>query len=145
MLRLSIVAVLFATPLAHAGLHYSAETPAELPSNWRGFLIDHRSVRLIGVPPAAGSPLHLPREQYEDAANKLEKTAAKRALAADEAADLGALYVRLGRPAKAIEVLRKAAREHPEHFAIAANLGTAWQAQGDLNEAVRALQEAVRL
>jgi Tfp pilus assembly protein PilF len=145
MLRLSIIAVLLVPLLSHAGLHYSGETPAELPSHWRGFLVDHRSVRLIGVPPAAGNPLHLLREQYEDTASKLEQTAAKRALTADEAADLGALYVRLGRPNKAIETLRKATREHPNHFPIAANLGTAWQAQGELNEAARALAEAVRL
>jgi Tfp pilus assembly protein PilF len=116
-----------------------------LPSQWRGFLVDHRSVRLIGVPPAAGSPIHLLREQYLDAASKLEQASAKRALTANESADLGALYVRLGQPAKAIEVLRKAAREHPDHFSVAANLGTAWHNQGDLNEAARALAEAVRL
>ena len=100
-------------------------------------------LRLIGVPRGRRS-LHLLREQYEDAAGKLEAIAKKRALTADEAADLGALFVRLGRPAKAVELLRKAHRDHPEHFAIAANLGTAWQATGDLNEAERALQEAVK-
>ena len=145
MRRLSLITVIFATPLAHAGLHYSGETAAELPSQWRGFLIDHRQVRLIGVPPAAGSPIHLLREQYLDSANKLEQAAAKRSLTANEMADLGALYIRLGQPAKAIEVLRKGAREHPGDFAIAANLGTAWQNQGDLNEAARSLAEAVRL
>lgn len=144
MYRLSVVAVFLSPLLAHAGLHYSGETAAELPSHWRGFLIDHRQVRLIGVPPE-GSPIHLLREQYLDSANKLEQAAAKRALTANELADLGALYVRLGQPAKAIEILRKGAREHPDHFAIAANLGTAWQNQGDLNEATRTLSEAVRL
>ena len=37
--------------LARAGLHYSGETPAELPAQWRGFLLDHRAVRFVGVAP----------------------------------------------------------------------------------------------
>jgi hypothetical protein len=141
----SLIVVLCSCALTRAGLYYSGETPNELPSQWRGFLVDHRNLRLIGVPPAPGSPLHLLREQYLDAAAKLEESAKKRALTADEAADLGALHVRLGRATKAVEVLRKAQRDHPDHFRVAANLGTAWQAAGDLNEASRALQEAVRL
>jgi hypothetical protein len=128
-----------------AGLHYSGETPADLPAQWRGFLLDLRALRLAGVPPAPEAPLHLLREQYEGAADKLEATGKKRALTADEAADLGALDVRLGRPAKAVEVLRSAVRAHPGHFRLASNLGTAWQAQGDLAEAARTLQDAVRL
>ncbi len=144
MLRLVFLLLVFPA-LASAGLHYSAETPAQLPSRWRGFLIDHRALRYAGVPPAPGAPLHLLREQYEEAAGKLEANAKKRALTADEAADLGALFIRLGRPAKAVEVLRKAQRDHPSHYKIASNLGTAWQLQEDLNEAARSLQEAVRL
>ena len=100
---------------------------------------------MAGVQPVAGAPLQLLREQYEDAAGKLESANKTRALTADEAADLGALYVRLGRAAKAVEVLRPAVRAHPDHFQLASNLGTAWQAQGDLAEAARALQDAVRL
>src|SRR5439155_2773194 len=38
-----------------------------------------------------------------------------------------------------------AQRQHPDHFHIAANLGTAWQLQGDLDQAAQALREAVRL
>jgi hypothetical protein len=145
MLRRGLFIVLLAPAFARGGLHYSGETVAELPAQWRGFLLDHRALRLVGVPPAAGAPLHLLREQYEEAATKLEDIGKKRALTADEAADLGALDVRLGRPAKGVELLRKAHRDHPDHFRIAANLGTAWQMQGELNEAARALQEAVRL
>jgi Tfp pilus assembly protein PilF len=130
---------------SHAGLHYSGETPAELPAQWRGFLLDHRALRMAGVTPAAGSPLHLLREQYEDAAKKLEDAAKKRGLSADEAADLGALYIRLGRPAKAVEVLRAAVRVHPDHYSLVSNMGTAWQLQGDHAEATRSLRDAVRL
>ena len=142
---LSLLVLIAAAPAARAGLHYSGETPAELPAQWRGFLLDLRALRMVGVPPAPDAPLHLLREQYVGAAEKLEATAKERALTADEAADLGALYVRLGRPAKAVEVLRAAVRTHPDHYRLASNLGTAWQVQGDLAEAARALQDAVRL
>jgi hypothetical protein len=141
----SLLFVLVSAAVARGGLHYSVEESAELPAQWRGFLLDHRAVRQVGRAPAAGDALSLLRAQYEDATSKLEAAAKARPLRADEAADLGALYVRLGRPAKAVEVLRKAHRDQPEHFRVAANLGTAWQVHGDLNEAARALQEAVRL
>ena len=39
-----------------AGLHYSGETVAELPAHWRGFLLDHRALRLAGVPPGGRCP-----------------------------------------------------------------------------------------
>jgi Tfp pilus assembly protein PilF len=129
---------------AWAGLYYSAEQEAELPAQWRGFLLDQRALRMIGMAPANFPPTLL-RQQYQEAAAKLAKVTQQRPLSADEAADLGALYVRLGEPAKAIEVLRAAQRQNPEHFRVAANLGTAWQMQGDLNEATRALRESVRL
>jgi tetratricopeptide (TPR) repeat protein len=140
-----LLVLLLLPTLSRAGLHYSGETPAELPAQWRGFLLDLRALRLTAVAPTAGAPLHLLREQYEDAAAKLEETAKSRALTADEAADLGALHVRLGRPAKAVEVLRAASRAHPDHYRLVSNLGTAWQLQGDLAEAGRVLQDAVRL
>src|SRR5207302_193662 len=62
-----------------------------------------------------------------------------------EAADLGALHIRLGDVNKALEVLRAAERGRPDHFCLAANLGTAWQLHGDLAQAAGALQQAVRL
>ena len=145
MHRLIAFVVLVSPATAAAGLHYSAEESAELPAQWRGFLADHRALRFIGVAPAPGVPAHELRDQYDAAAKTLEAAAKVRVLTADEVADLGALYVRLGRPTKAIEVLRGGRRDHPNHFAIAANLGTAWQAQGDLVEAIRALGEAVHL
>jgi hypothetical protein len=129
----------------HAGLYYSGEAFAELPAQWRGFLLDHKALRSIAIKPTAGNPPTPMREQYLDAAAKLEKAAKGRKLTADEKADLGAIYVRLGEPAKAVSLLRPAQREHASHFAIAANLGTAWQAMGDLEQAAFALKESVRL
>src|SRR5262249_15279939 len=44
-----------------------------------------------------------------------------------------------------LAVLRPAQRANPVHFRLAANLGTAWQASGDLTQAALALAVAVRL
>jgi hypothetical protein len=144
-LLVAAVALLLVVPPTQAGLYYSGEAMAELPSQWRGFLIDQRLLRTIAVKPAAGSPVHPARQRYEKAAAELEKAAASRKLTADEQADLGALYVRLGEAGKAVELLRAAQRDFPNHFRIVANLGTAWQLQGDLNQAAACLQQAVRL
>ncbi len=140
-----LVIYFFLAPEARAGLYFSGETLAELPSQWRGFLLDQRTLRNIGVKPTATVAANPARGHYEEEATKLEKTARKRKLTQDELADLGALYVRLGETGKAVEILRAAQREHPNHFRIWANLGTAWQLQGDLNQAAACLQQAVRL
>src|SRR5713226_6629772 len=104
-----------------AGLHYSGETIAELPSQWRGFLLDHRSLRVLGLPQAPGMPPSPLRTEYREALARLEKKANP---SADDLADLGALYVRAGQAAKAVELLRTAQRKYPDHFRITANLGT---------------------
>lgn len=137
--------VLVMPSISWAGLHLSFEPIAELPSNWRGFLLDHRAVRLIGAPPTASTPAHPLREQYESFVVELDGIAKKRPLTATESADLGGLLIRLGKATKAIEVLRPAMRQFPDDFRLAANLGTAWQVSGDLTEASLALREAVRL
>lgn len=143
-LSIAIVSVVLTFSPLRAGLYYSGETFAELPSQWRGFLLDQRSLRSAAVKPsaAAAGPI---RKQYEAEAARLSKLAGQRALNADEAADLGALYVRLGEPARAVEVLRSAQSQHPKDFHLLANLGTAWQMQGDLRQAAACLEQAVRL
>jgi hypothetical protein len=140
-----VLSLLALTGAARGGLYYSGETVAELPSQWRGFLLDQRSLRLIAVKPTAKTAASPGRVRYEQAAAELEKAGRQRKLSADERADLGALYVRLGDLARALDVLRAAQRDHPQHFRIAANLGTAWQLHGEAGQAAAALQEAVRL
>jgi hypothetical protein len=140
-----VVVLLAPSAFLHAGLYYSGENFAELPSQWRGFFLDQRLLRGIAVRPSdrkSESPI---RKRYEAEAEKLAKLSQKRQLSADEAADLGALYLRLGETARAIEVLRSAQRDHPKHYHLAANLGTAWQMQGDLRQAAVALELASRL
>jgi hypothetical protein len=138
------LAALVPTLSASAGLHYSGEQFAELPSRPAGFLLDHRALRAAGYQRPDGLPSPL-RGDYVAAAERLEKLAKTRALTADEIADLGAIYVRLGKPDQALNVLAPAVRKFPNHFRIAANLGTAFQYSGDLDRAATQLEEAVRL
>ncbi|MBP3958592.1 DUF3299 domain-containing protein [Gemmata sp. G18] len=138
------LAVLSLPALARAGLHYSGEQFAELPSRPSGFLTDQRALRAAGRERPDGLPSPL-RDDYLAAATRLEKLAKTRALTADEIADLGAVYIRLGKTDSALNVLAPAVRKFSEHFRIAANLGTAFQLTGDLERAGVQLEEAVRL
>ena len=133
------------TANAFAGLHYSGESFAELPSKWSGFLVDHRTLRTAGIEKPKDAPQSPLRETYLATTAKLEQLAKKQPLTADELADLGALYVRLNKVQQAVDLLRTGSRKHPDHFRIAANLGTAWQLSGDLDQAAAALEDAVRL
>jgi hypothetical protein len=141
----AVVFCLFCAAPAPAGLYYSGESFADLPSQWRGFLLDQRALRLLAARPAPGAPIPASRAHYLAEAERLAKAATTRRLSADESADLGALYIRLGEVGKALEVLRPAQAVYPEHFRLAANLGTAWQLHGDLEQASAALRLAVRL
>jgi hypothetical protein len=151
----STLALLFfviSVPGVRAGLYYSGEKVADLPARWQGFLLDQRMLRVIARPPAGATSLpgtprpdSPERRRYKKEAGRLEGLTKSRALTADEAADLGAIYLRLGEINRALEVLRLAQRRHPEHHALAANLGTAWQMQGNLAQATLWLQQAVRL
>ncbi|MBY0460929.1 MAG: hypothetical protein K2V38_26720 [Gemmataceae bacterium] len=136
--------LVFAPAPARAGLHYSGEQFSELPSRPSGFLTDHRALRAAGYERPDGLPSPL-RDDYLAALGRLEKLAKTRALTPDEIADLGALHIRLGQPDKALNVLAPAVRKSPEHFRIAANLGTAFQLAGDLERAATQLEEAARL
>ncbi len=125
-----------------AGVHYSGETWADLPAQWPGYLADYRSLRALSVTNAAlpSPPL---KNRYLEERKRLESLTRKRA--PDESADLGAIYIRLGEPEKAIELLRAAHADVPDHFRIIANLGSAYQLVGELDQAVHALELAVRL
>src|SRR5262245_1519997 len=102
-MRLAILlpAVFILAQPVHAGLYYSGEAFAELPSQWRGFLLDQRALRMIAVKPADSVAPHPLRAHYLEHRARLEKLALTRKLSADEAADLGALHVRLGEAGKA--------------------------------------------
>ncbi len=137
--------VLFAISPVQAGLHFSGEALAELPSQWRGFLLDQRSLRLVAIKPVDKNPANPARARYESEAQRLSKLAKDRPLTADESADLGAIYLRLGDVTRALEVLRPAQQAHPQHYRLTANLGTAWHYRGDLDQAAAVLRQAVQL
>lgn len=142
---LALVLLMAGPPSASAGLHYSGEQYAELPSRMRGFLIDHRSLRATAIERPGDLPPSPLREDYLAAADRLGRLAKTRPLTADETADLGAVQMRLGQPEKAIRTLQAALLKHPNHFRLVANLGTAFQLAGDLERAAVYLEEAVRL
>jgi tetratricopeptide (TPR) repeat protein len=146
-MRRIVLVLLFvnAAAVAQAGLYYSGERIAALPSQWRGFLLDQRALRGIAITPKKGQQPAPLRAQYLEDAKRLENLGRSRRLQAEEVADLGALYIRLGEHAKAVDILRRAQQQYPGHFHIVANLGSAWQALGDLRQAAGALREAVRL
>ncbi|MFO0929918.1 MAG: hypothetical protein U0736_23335 [Gemmataceae bacterium] len=137
----AVVVLLGLAPLASAGLHYSGETYADLPSRWRGFLLDQRALRQAAV----AQPASALRTRYEREAARLVDLARRRTLTGDEAADLGALHLRLGAVAAALDVLRPAQSRQPTHFRLTANLGTAWHLHGNLDQAAAVLSQAVRL
>ena len=130
---------------ARAGLYYSGEKYAELPSEWKGLLADARLLRGLAIPTLPGQPPSTLKQVYEDAARGLKDKSRQHELTADEVADLGALLLRLGKTDEALGLLREAQHKHPDHFALAANLGTAWQLQGDLRRAAEQLRVAVTL
>src|SRR5262245_29334504 len=102
----AVTIVLCLASSGRAGLYYSGEQVAELPSQWRGFLLDQRVLRTIAVKPMNGAAPGPARERYLQEAAKLEKLSRERALSADELADLGAIHVRLGDVARAVDLLR---------------------------------------
>src|SRR4051794_23642067 len=103
-MRTALLGLLLLAAPVRAGLYYSGEAIADLPAQWRGFLPDHRSLRTLAVPKAS----HPLRDIYVVDRDRLLKLAAERPLTADEAADLGALHVRLGNLADALAILRTA-------------------------------------
>ncbi|QDU19501.1 DUF3299 domain-containing protein [Urbifossiella limnaea] len=133
-----LVAVFLAAP-APAGVYDAAADPPPLPSRWAGFLPDHRALRAA----ATDRPVDSLRADFLATADRLKKL--DRPLTADESADLGAALLRVGKATDAVAVLRPAARRFPDHFRTAANLGTAWQLAGDLDQTAAALADAVRL
>src|SRR5262249_7401294 len=120
---------------ARAGVYHSSETMAELPAQWRGFLLDQRLLRLAALPPRPGQPVNAVRQRYLADAEARRKTIGTGKPTADQAADLGAIYLRLGDVNQALEYLLPAQREHPEHFRLTANLATALHQSGELNRA----------
>lgn len=143
MTRTIFLLVILFPAASFAGVYYSAEQQGVLPSAWRGFLVEVRQLKLLGQsgPDVPAMPL---RDDYREAVEKLLTKQKQQPLNPTEWADLGALYIRLGQPRKAIEALNAARKVYPDDFKIISNLGTAWQMEGDYPQAERVLQEAIK-
>lgn len=139
-----LIAIIFLLPIpAHATIHYSGEKYAPLPATWAGFLTDHRTLRLVGLPLTPKTPPSLLRQEYQATLERLNSR--RNSLTPSELADLGALYLRLGQTDAALDLLRPAARLHPQNFALQANLAAAWQLAGNLPQAAEHQRLAVKL
>lgn len=128
-----------------AGLYSSYERYAELPSTWKGFLADQRMLRVAALAPSPQTPPSSFRQELTAAAERLQSKGAKNPRTPDEAADLGAILIRLGKIDAALSSMREVAAAHPQHFALQANLGTAWEYAGNLEQAAEHLRQAVKL
>jgi hypothetical protein len=87
LLGLTLAGLGLCAASAHGGLHLSQERYAAFPTQWKGFLLDHRALRMAAVPAGPGGSPGLLRESYTDAVTALRATAQTRALTADELAD----------------------------------------------------------
>jgi hypothetical protein len=125
--------MLMALPSARAGYHLTCENPNPFPVQWRGYLLDLRAIRLAAA--KTRSPL---QDTYANNITRLQKLTAP---SADDLAELGGCQLRLGQSAEAFGVLRKAARQHPEHFRINAHLAMVQANLGDWDRAVELQQE----
>jgi tetratricopeptide (TPR) repeat protein len=120
-------------PGARAGLYLSTEnTPLLAPENmklWIGQLRNIANERK-GQTPGVDDL----RPKYLGEVERLEALRREGPFSPVDRADLGACYVRLGKPGKAISVLREADQDH---FLVRANLATAYFVQGELRMALR--------
>jgi hypothetical protein len=133
----SLVLLAMLSPTARAGFHLACENPNPFPVQWRGYLLDLRAIRL-----AAGRTRSPLQDVYTNTISRIEKLASP---TADDLAELGGCYLRIGKPAEALGVLRKAARQYPEQFRIQAHLVMTHVALGEWDRAVELQTDLLEL
>ncbi|MEZ6140224.1 MAG: DUF3299 domain-containing protein [Zavarzinella sp.] len=126
-----------------AGIYITSDTPAPFPCQWRGYLLEHRAVRLAAVPGNRVNAAHPLREQYLRKVTLLEasKPTSESPI---RIADHVGMYVRLGNYEKAVQIARAAPRSASEHFAILANHTIALWESGNTRQAIEMQQQVVR-
>jgi len=129
---------------ARAGLYNSLELKRPITLNYQDInfnLADFRSVRVLAQQFTGNPPPHSYWAQVVRQMADLEPRLALRAVSVVERADLGAIYIRLGRPERAIAVLeaglKQTATDEPARFLLLANLAVAYQ---DINVLERAVE-----
>jgi tetratricopeptide (TPR) repeat protein len=138
---------------AQAGLHDPAEPAAPLETDLVQFLQTLRELRSYGPPDGRTITQESPqRVDYLARISALRAKQKSGSITADELASLGAYLIRVRKTQarlpdieEAVQVLEPARRTHPRHFAILANLGTAYQLTGRLDAAASCLEEAYSL
>ena len=88
-----------------AGVYYSQESYNELPSQWRGLLMDQRQLRQLAVEPKLKQISSEFRKKYLQDLSRLDKLSKERKLLPEEFADQGALLIRLNQAPLALETL----------------------------------------
>ena len=127
------------------GVYYSQESYNELPSQWRGLLMDQRQLRQLGIEPKPNQTSTEFRKKYLQDLSRLDKLSKEKKLLPEEFSDLGALLIRLNQAPQALETLRKADREYPQNFRILSNLASAWQTLGEFDRAIQVSEQAIAL
>jgi hypothetical protein len=130
---IACLVVLAMAPTTPAGIYLACENPNPFPVQWRGYLLDLRAIRLAAG--TARSPL---QDIYSNTITRLEKLASP---TADDLAELGGCYLRLGKNAEALGVLRKAVRQHPGKLRVHAHLVLAHVAMGEWEHATEIQSE----
>ncbi len=128
-----------------AGVYYSQESYNELPTQWRGLLLDQRQLRQLALEPKSKQISSEFRKKYLQDLSRLDKLSRERKLLPEEFSDLGALFIRLNQAPIALETLRKADREYPQNFRILANLASAWQILGEFDRAIQVSEQAIAI
>lgn len=127
------------------GVYYSQESYNELPSQWRGLLMDQRQLRQLAIEPKPNQTSTEFRKKYLQDLSRLDKLSKEKKLLPEEFSDLGALLIRLNQAPQALETLRKADREYPQNFRILSNLASAWQTLGEFDRAIQVSEQAIAL
>jgi tetratricopeptide (TPR) repeat protein len=145
-----LVYLLLLTSPLYAGIHVQGETLQPNVDLKEFYSKQLPMLRGYGPPDVTMAGKATPHREVFLA--KVTALRQKRQLTPDEAANLGGylLYLKQTNPRQpafeeAIAAMETLQRSNPRHFALAANLGTAYQLTGKLDAAERCLQMAVDL
>ncbi|VTS02692.1 tetratricopeptide repeat protein [Tuwongella immobilis] len=141
---IGILGLLIGTPV-WAGIYCGIEPIAPLPTQMRGFLLDHRLLRALTLPPQSGLPESLLKQTYRQTLRQLLDLGATRPLTATELADVTALQLRLGEASAVVARLAPLSRQFADDHRIQSHLALAWFLQGDLARAIPLQQLAWEL
>ena len=143
MIRIFFALIVLAAP-CRAAVFTSAEPSEPGPWAWRGFLRELRDLRRAANPPSAldDQAVTWVRDGYARTVAALKNPGKA---TADQLADTTAALLRLGKPEKAIELIRPAIRRFPDDFRFAAHDAVAWLMLGKPAEAKSAFRDAAKL